>query len=589
MKKLNIPFIGILLLFLAFTSCEYDGIDPITAVDPGPDGSDPQVTVLFPTEGSRIQDLDLVSTIVIKMEVVDDIEVASISVSIDGTEIANLNEFLDYRIVKQQLTYDNITAGDHVLTVTATDIVGNSTISTINFSKAPPYSPLFAGEIFYMPFDDNFIELVSVTPAAEVGTPGFAGDAYVGTNAYKGTTDSYLTFPADQTLGNEFTAAFWYKLNTIPDRAGILTMGPPDVDNPGFPEIQNKRTSGFRLFRENNNGKQTLKLIVGIGAADIWNDDGGALDLTAGEWVHIAFTISATETIIYYNGMPVSTVALDTPVDWTGCDLLSIMSGAPRFNEWGHLSDSSPMDELRLFNTALSQNEIQNMINAFNPYEPKYEGETLYIPFDGTNAEYVSNRISSVVGSPGFEGDGKIGSDAYKGALDSYLTYPTDGLQQDQFSAAFWYKYNANDLTDNAGLLTMGPPDLDNAGFPEIQNKRTSGFRLFRDGQRMKLNVGTGAGEGWNDGVVIDVAAGEWMHVAFTISATQTIIYLNGVAYPAPLSGPVDWAACDLLSVMSGAPRFTEWGHKSDVGNMDELRFFNKVLTKAEIDIMRAE
>ena len=168
MKKLNIPFIGILLLFLAFTSCEYDGIDPITAVDPGPDGSDPQVTVLFPTEGSRIQDLELVSTIVIKMEVVDDIEIASISVAVDGTEIGSFNEFLDYRIVKQQLTYDNITAGDHVLTVTATDLVGNSTTELINFSKAPPYSPLFAGEIFYMPFDDNFIELAKILTRRKV-------------------------------------------------------------------------------------------------------------------------------------------------------------------------------------------------------------------------------------------------------------------------------------------------------------------------------------------------------------------------------------------------------------------------------------
>jgi hypothetical protein len=581
MKKLNIPFIGILLLFLAFTSCEYDGIDPITAVDPGPDGSDPQVTVLFPTEGSRIQDLELVSTIVIKMEVVDDIEVASISVSVDGTEIGSFNEFLDYRIVKKQLTYDNIAAGDHVLTITATDIVGNITTTSVNFSKAPPYSPLFAGEIFYMPFDDNFIELVSVTPAAEVGTPGFAGEAFLGTNAYKGTPDSYLTFPADQALGNEFTAAFWYKVNGTPGAAGILVMGN---------DIPENRNQGFRFFRESVDGGQRIKLNVGTGTGESWND-GGVLDITAGEWVHIAFTISETETVIYFNGIPVRTATMAAPIDWTGVEELTIGAGGETFSYWNHLSDSSPMDELRLFNTALSQSEIQNMINVFNPYEPKYAGETLYIPFDGTYAEYVNNRISTVVGSPGFKGDGVIGSNAYEGALDSYLTYPTDGLKQDQFSATFWYKVNAT--PDRAGILTIGPPDVDNAGFPEIQNKRTSGFRLFREGnaseQRIKLNVGTGAADSWNDGGIIDVTAGEWVHVAFTISATQTIIYLNGVAFPAALPGPIDWTACDLLSVMSGAPRFTEWGHKSDVSNMDELRFFNKTLTKAEIDIIRAE
>jgi hypothetical protein len=37
-----------------------------------------------------------------------------------------------------------------------------------------------------------------------------------------------------------------------------------------------------------------------------------------------------------------------------------------------------------------------------------------------------------------------------------------------------------------------------------VPEDRTKGFRLFREGsatsQRIKLNVGTGAGESWNDG-----------------------------------------------------------------------------------------
>jgi hypothetical protein len=51
-------------------------------------------------------------------------------------------------------------------------------------------------------------------------------------------------------------------------------------------------------------------------------------------------------------------------VDWTGCDVLSIASGAPRFMEWGHLSDQSLFDELRLFNKALSQAEVQAVMDG---------------------------------------------------------------------------------------------------------------------------------------------------------------------------------------------------------------------------------
>ena len=42
------------------------------------------------------------------------------------------------------------------------------------------------------------------------------------------------------------------------------------------------------------------------------------------------------------------------------------MSGAPTFAYWNHLSDLSLMDELRIFNTALTQAEVQAIYNDEN-------------------------------------------------------------------------------------------------------------------------------------------------------------------------------------------------------------------------------
>jgi hypothetical protein len=79
----------------------------------------------------------------------------------------------------------------------------------------------------------------------------------------------------------------------------------------------------------------------------------------------MAFTISGTECVVYINGVVVSQGTF-SGIDWTGCDILSIMSGAPRFTEWGHFSDLSLMDELRIFNKALTQTEVQTIMNAEN-------------------------------------------------------------------------------------------------------------------------------------------------------------------------------------------------------------------------------
>jgi hypothetical protein len=210
-----------------------------------------------------------------------------------------------------------------------------------------------------MPFEGNNVDIISGSNATIVGTPGFAGEAVVGTDAYAGATDSYLTYPTADLTGSSFSAAMWYKLDINPDRAGILVAGPEDTANGGYPDIQNLRTHGFRFFRENGDaGFQRFKLNVGNGSGDAWIDGGHDADVAndAG-WVHLAFTISPTKAIVYINGVVVKEGDI-TGIDWTGCDLLSIMSGAPRFTEWGHKSDLSYLDDLYLFDKTLTQVEI---------------------------------------------------------------------------------------------------------------------------------------------------------------------------------------------------------------------------------------
>ena len=572
MKNTLIKLFGIfMMLFIA--SCD-DGLDPITQIDPGSDAGAPVVEIIYPSEGDEITGLELVVPIDISFKVEDDIEVASITVSIDGTQIATFDSsndtFLDYRIVERVYTYDSLTAGEHTVTVTGTDLEGNTSSTTVNFSKAPPYEAIFSGEVFYMPFNGTYTELLSITDAAEIGTPDFAGEAFDGSNAFKATEDSYLTFPIeDLMLGSNMSGAFWYKVNGSPDRSGILTVG----DN------ADDRLQGFRLFREGSATEQRIKLNVGTGDGESWND-GGVIDVTAGEWVHIAFTIAPTETIIYLNGIAVNTATPSGAIDWTGCTELTIGAGGETFSYWNHLSDDSFMDELRLFNTTMSQSEILNIINVTNPYEPIYDGETFYMPFDGTYTEFVSLDEPTVVGAPTYAGDSHDGSNAFMGATDSYLTYPIDGLfGADAFSATFWYKVNST--PDRSGILIVGD-DADD---------RNQGFRIFREGseteQRIKVNVGIGDGESWNDGGIIDVTAGEWVHIAVTVSATESKIYFNGVEQlSSTLASSIDWSGCSELNIGAGGPTFSYWNHLSDLSMLDELRLYNKALSAAEIQSM---
>ena len=580
MKNIKLIYVSLIAVFL-FYGCD-QGIDAITQVDPGADVTAPQIKVNYPTEGVKIKVLDVVTSITIDFEVTDDIEIAKVDVMLNGANIGTFSEFKDYRrFLKKDLVYNKLTDGAHELSISATDLEGKTTVATVNFEKEPAYTPLFAGETFYMPFDGDYFDLVGLKQAEKVGAPGFAGEGLIGTNAYQGATDAYLTYPTDGLLGAEFTAAFWYKVDSSPDRAGILVIG-DDADD---------RNQGFRLFREGNATDQTIKANVGVGTGESWND-GGVLDATAGEWVHIAFAISATESTLFFNGVAVRTSTLNAPVDWTGCEELTIGSGGETFSYWNHKSDNSPMDELRLFNTALTEADIQNMINITNPYTGEFDGEMFYLPLDGDTKNKFNNQEATIIGTPGFAGESVRGADAYAGAADSYLSYPTTGLTTPEFSATFWYKLNAD--PDRAGILIMGPEDTEHADYPDKQNNRKRGIRFFREGspesQIFKLNVGDGTADTWIDGgdaARIDASVGEWVHMAFTISDNKAIVYFDGEVVAQNDVTGVDWTGCDLLSVGSGAPRFSEWNHLYDASFIDELRLFNKALSQEEIQSIR--
>ncbi len=357
MKK--IAYISFVLSVLLWTAGCQDGyIDSISTVDPGEDTEAPVISIEYPDGDITIPFTDSETDIEFEFLVTDDIELDGFTVTLDGAELGSYSDFKDYRIA-METELKTVEIGEHTLVVNASDLSGKTATASLDFEVTNKYTAKYDGEIFYMPFEGGlFMDLISETSATVVGDPTF-GDGLV-LDAYQGAVDSYLTFPTAGLLSDEFSAVFWMKVNADPTRAGILIIGPEDT---ATPDAQNNRTSGFRFFREGSETAQIFKLNAANGTADSWFDGGSAatVDPSAGDWVHFAFTIAADKCVVYLNG-EVAKEGEFTGIDWTGCDIMSIMSGAPRFTGWSHLYDASLLDELRLFNKALTQEEISTII-----------------------------------------------------------------------------------------------------------------------------------------------------------------------------------------------------------------------------------
>ncbi|MDR2147866.1 MAG: LamG domain-containing protein [Tannerella sp.] len=235
-----------------------------------------------------------------------------------------------------------------------------------DFPEQPPKPTVNEqGQIFHMSFEDNYTDSESGKAATVVGNPGYA-EGRVG-KAYAGATNSYLTFALSdmkESLTSEFTVAFWYKLNGVPDRAGLVVVGPVDEASP---EKMNNRTSGFRIFREGDASTQRVKGNVGNGTNDGWFDSPvGDINSAAPVWKYVTLTCTDGTITLYIDG-EVGTTDADRTISWNDCDMMSIGSGAPRFTGWDHFSDLSLFDELRIYNRALTVDEIREIIFIETP------------------------------------------------------------------------------------------------------------------------------------------------------------------------------------------------------------------------------
>lgn len=327
-------------------SCEKE-LDPITPLAPGNDVEDPTIEINYPVAGKPVRLLEGETLVTFKITATDDIELGSIKLDIDGTEIGNITSFKDYRRAIVNFDYDGLADGDHKLTVTATDLSGKSISKFVNFRKVtvPPYTPM-DGEVLYLPFDGDFTEIINGAAISVTGSPSFS--AGINGDAYQGNTDSYITLPAAGIIAPEFSIAFWINVNATPDRAGIIAISP----------VGESRTQGLRLFREGTATEQKLGLNFGDGTAEVWMNPFYTF-APDGTWIHVAISIAEDRAVCYINGEQAMEYLPETPagIDWTGVTSITIGSGMPNFVYWEHFSDLSKYDDLHFFNRAITAEE----------------------------------------------------------------------------------------------------------------------------------------------------------------------------------------------------------------------------------------
>lgn len=225
----------------------------------------------------------------------------------------------------------------------------------------------------------------------------------------------------------------------------------------------------------------------------------------------------------------------------------------------------SEINKISVFPIMIKNNQIEFLSLADFKTEIGARNENLYAFY-----KFEENANDETGSYPGILSGGIICSFPGKNGKSCGFDGSDDqinisGIPINQFTISFWIKYNPLSSVYNA-----------------VMSKETtgiSGFRIAMNGNTKKISFWT-TESGGNLASISTSAlnSNEWYHIAVSYDGSKGKIYLNGTKKEEKTGNYIPSADKLYVGRING---YTRWN-----GNIDELRFYNRVLTDEEIRLL---
>jgi len=393
--------------------------------------------------------------------------------------------------------------------------------------------------------DSQFANHAELVP----GTVGVANRHGWGTNAIEGaaTADNSVALNSDFT-----TISFWVKPYAFPASGEVFILS-----NGGWQER-------WKISLPNHGKPVFTTHANGACCSDM--DSGTPLALNT--WTHVAMVHDGTKDIIYFNGTQVAEKNVTGALDKTQYPLgigYDPIDGAGFFD--------GAMDDVQIYNEALSAAEIAALYAAQNA-APTVTGDLVaYYPFSGNSldeTDYHNNASSANFAKDRFGKANKAA--AFNGAAE-VTAANSPQLNSPYTTVSFWVKPNELPANGEVFLLSFGgwqerwKISLPTHGKPVWTTNHSNGISDMDSGNGNELPVGT------------------WTHVVMTHDGAKDFIYMNGVQVAEKdVVGTLDNTTYPLgigYNPIDGGNWFN--------GDMDEVQVYNVALDAAEVAALYAD
>ena len=331
------------------------------------DEESPAVTITSPTNGSVVSGLVQISA-----SATDDIGVTGVQFLLDGSNLGSEDLSAPFNTSWSTTSLAN---GNYTLTARARDEAGNITVSA-------PVSVTVANNNLVAAF--GFNETSGLTANDNSGNnnhgtlvngPAWnSSGRFGGALQFDGANDMVNIADANSLdLTNGMTLEAWVNPSNL---TGYKTVICKDRGTSGFSYVLSANNNASNV----NNQRPNSRIRVGSSNRTVT----GNSKLPLNTWSHIACTYDGANFRYFINGVQVANVEGTGNITTTN-DLLHI-GGTTVFNQFF----SGRIDEVRIYNKALSQAEIQSDMNT--PVAPDNENPT--VALSAPAAGEVSGTIS---------------------------------------------------------------------------------------------------------------------------------------------------------------------------------------------------
>ncbi len=436
-------------------------------------------------------------------------------------------------------------------------------------------------------FESNAAPPPCTTPPANlVGWwPGDGGANDISGNGNNGTLQNGATFAAGL-VGQAFSFDGVDDQVLVPHNADQNTGSQITVDAWVYPTalshgrtiIQKRSASNIGGFTFEQLGQPfapdgSLQWVIMI--SGVYHSATATSVLTLNTWQHVAATYDGSLMEVYVNGVQQGSVAQSGPIDAVTDPIVIGRNVVVPSDAWQGL-----IDEVELFSRALSQSEIQSIVEAGSagkckPCVPPPAELVSWWPGEGTAADltggnsgtlqgnvvFVPGEVGQAFGFDGTDGEGVgVGNPA--------------NLQLQDFTIDAWLKRSRLDIAGD------GPS---HEGAIVAYGHDGYAFGLLADGELFLTQVDESF---IPSGTGLEVTDTNFHHVAVTKAGTSVVFYLDGTPGAAVSYGPTFSFTKDLslgARLDVSAPSSTALT-ATFAGVLDEIEIFSRALTADEIN-----